>query len=367
MTQQRIKNDKVFRPHALGSGLVALDIVVNKATEEPPRMYAGGTCGNVLTILSYLGWKTSPVSRLSDDDNTDHVLKDLEKWGVSTNFISCESSGSTPIIIHKISTNASGEPVHSFSWRCPCCGAHLPGYKPVLATHALELSEMLPSTQVFFFDRVSRGTLHLAEACSEQGALVVFEPSGIGDARLFAEAWSLAHIVKYSHERLADITELDLDRRDGALLEIETHGEEGLRYRSRLPKCRTRGWKKVPAVTPTFVKDAAGSGDWATAGILNGLARGGPRALKRTSSAKLAEALQQAQALAAWNCGFEGARGGMYQVTKGTFRRQVETILTGTKVKAPSGTVHDDRMVEALERLCPSCKQSRPRRQRAIH
>jgi fructokinase len=321
----------------------------------------------VLTILSYLGWKSSPISRLSDDDNTDHLFDDLEEWGVSTDYISSESSGSTPIIIHKISVNAAGEPVHSFSWRCPCCGAHLPGYKPVLANHALELSETLPSSQVFFFDRASRGTLHLAAACSEKGSLVVFEPSGIGDAKLLAEAWSLAHIVKYSHERLADITELDLDRRHGALLEIETHGEAGLRYRSRLPKCPTRGWKKVSATAPQKVVDAAGSGDWTTAGILDGLARGGLKVLKRTSPRKLADALQQAQALAAWNCGFEGARGGMYQVSKAVFRRQVETILNGMKVRTSSAAAKDERMVEALERLCPACKRSsNPPRKRVI-
>lgn len=47
----------------------------------------------------------------------------------------------------------------------------------------------LPAAEVFFFDRVSRGALQLAKASSERGAVVVFEPSGVGDPNLFREAW----------------------------------------------------------------------------------------------------------------------------------------------------------------------------------
>jgi fructokinase len=41
----------------MGTGLVALDLVVSNDNSVPPRYYAGGTCGNVLTILSFLGWE----------------------------------------------------------------------------------------------------------------------------------------------------------------------------------------------------------------------------------------------------------------------------------------------------------------------
>jgi hypothetical protein len=36
--------------------LVALDLVVSQTENSASRHYAGGTCGNVLTILSFLGW-----------------------------------------------------------------------------------------------------------------------------------------------------------------------------------------------------------------------------------------------------------------------------------------------------------------------
>jgi fructokinase len=264
-------------PCAFGTGLLALDVVVKADSPGAPLCYAGGTCGNVLTVLSYLGWNVAPISRLAPGPATDRLLADLADWKVSTQFVSLEEDGSTPVIIQRIARTASGVPYHTFSWRCPCCGAHLPGYKAVLATAAKELAGRLPTHQVFFFDRVSRGALHLARACSDGGGIVAFEPSGIGDPDLFREAWSLAHIVKYSHERLRDIADLELERseREGVLLEVETLGADGLRYRSRLPKSRTGGWRHLSGFTPESLKDAAGSGDWCTAGLLDRLARGG--------------------------------------------------------------------------------------------
>jgi fructokinase len=236
----------------------------------------------------------------------------------------------------------------------------LPGYKPILASAALELTHKVEKAQVFFFDRVSRGALHLAKAASDAGALVVFEPSGVGDPNLFQEAWALSHFVKYSHERLRDIADLDLSssERDHVLLEVETLGKDGLRYRSRLPRCPSKGWQRVEAFEPLAFKDAGGAGDWCTAGILSCLARGGYKTFRAVSKDKLQNALNYGQALAAWNCAFEGARGGMYSVDKRTFKRQVQTILARKKDHTPMPDYHDTSINEALASLCPSCHEA---------
>ena len=355
--EQRLAFHDAKKPRAFGTGLVALDVIVNVNSEESPGLFAGGTCGNVLTILSHLDWHASPISRLRSGPAADRVIHDLKKWNVATKFITLEDDGSTPIIIQRIGRRPTGEPYHTFSWRCPSCGAHLPGYKPVLATYAQQLSESLPASQVFFLDRVSRGALHLAKTFSDQGAVIFFEPSGVGDPGLFREAWSLAHVVKYSHERLRDIADLDWKRseRDGVLLEVETLGAEGLRYRSRMPATMTKGWQTFAGFPVTTLKDTAGCGDWCTAGLLDKLRTGGLSGLQRTSAEKLREAFRFGQALAAWNCAFEGARGGMYETDKQSFRRQVQMILAGDEAKSSILVKTTSAADQALAGLCPSC------------
>jgi sugar/nucleoside kinase (ribokinase family) len=349
-----------LRPTILGTGLVALDVVCNVGSTNPPRHFAGGTCGNVLSILGFMGWRALPVSRLAPGKPAELLQQDLRQWSVATDFVSVTADGSTPVIFHRIGRRASGESFHYFSWRCPACGAHLPGYKPVLAIQAQTLAETLPVTQVFFFDRVSRGALDLANKTSEQGAVVVFEPSGVGDPTLFREAWSLAHIVKYSHERLREIADIDLkaSERQGLLLEIETLGVDGLRFRSHLPHAKTKGWVRQPAFKVDQLKDAAGSGDWCTAAVLRKLARSGLKGLRRATGAAVVEAMCAGQAWAAWNCSFEGARGGMYEVGLAAAEAQVKRIMESGEAVAGVVDKHIATGQQWLSQLCPACKKS---------
>lgn len=347
-----------LKPCIVGTGLVSVDVVVNLSTDDEVQYFAGGTCGNVLTILSYLGWDARPISRLKDDLPAQWLVHDLAKWDVDTSFISRTDDGSTPIIIQKIKEANNGTRTHTFSLRCPCCGAYLPGYKSILGKDAQDIANRLSHQQVFFFDRVSRGTLILANWCAERGALIVFEPSGVGEPRLFREAWSVAHVVKYSHDRLRDIADLDLRTsvRSDLLLEIETLGASGLRYRSRLKNASTRGWKTLEVIPAATLKDAAGSGDWCTAGTIHKLARGGLKGFRKVSKARLLQAFRYGQALATWNCAFESARGGMYHVPKHKFERQIRGLLKGKKITLQ--TDGHDNVPDDLRKLCPTCESA---------
>lgn len=348
-TKQKVKR---LKPTAIGTGLVALDVVVNN---EEVNYFAGGTCGNVLTVLGYLGWESMPVARLKDDIPAEWLVDDLKEWNVDTSFVTRTDDGSTPVIIQRIKEGPDGTPTHSFSLRCPCCSSYLPGYKSILGSATAELAEGLPQHQVFFFDRVSRGTLNLAQESAERGALVVFEPSGVGEPRLFREAWSVAHVVKYSNERLRDIADLDLKSvRNSLLLEIETLGSSGLRFRSRLAEAETKKWTTLKAISAPSLKDTAGSGDWCTAGVIHKLSRGGLAGFEKSTSQRLVDALRYGQALAAWNCGYEGARGGMYQITKSQFEHKIRRLLAGKAIRPAVEepiAVSDD-----LSSLCPTCE-----------
>lgn len=316
------------RPRVLGTGLVALDIVLPTNPGNPARFWAGGTCGNILIILAYLGWSAAPISRLKLGNASDCLLSDLALWGVSTKLVSVSDKGSTPVIIQKITQKGTNTPRHTFSWRCPCCGAHLPGYKPVTAQSAMEIAatQISRPPDVFFFDRASRGSLVLAEACAKLGAVVVFEPSSVRDLRLFREAWELATVVKYSRDRLKG---LPLVEGSNVPMEVETLGAEGLRYRTRLPNCPNNDWQWSPAIKSEVVRDTAGAGDWCTAGLIHTLASRGKVGLFGARAEDIREAIQFGQALASWNCSFEGARGGMYSLTRSQFSSNIECLLSG--------------------------------------
>jgi fructokinase len=221
----------------------------------------------------------------------------------------------------------------------------------VLASDARDISAQIKHPQVFFLDRVSRGAIILARASAAKGAIVVFEPSGIGEPRLFREALALAHILKYSHERMGQLDELKLTA--GPLLEIETLGEDGLRYRSKLPLCESNDWEQLNAYTVDQVKDTAGAGDWCTAGIIHKLGQKGLGGIQQATSAQLLDALYFGQALAAWNCGFEGARGGMYSTNKKAFRCDIEQIMSGNGPRRLNLEHSNKAAKEVFRNICP--------------
>jgi fructokinase len=295
----------------VGTGFIVLDVirntVENGATE---KRFVGGSCGNVLAILSYFGWTTSAVGRIGDDHAGRELLYDFGKCGVRTDLLRVETGRGTPVIVQENYVDSKGRPRHRFSRACPVCGASLPAYRPLLANDAESVASKLPAHAVFYFDRVAAGTLELARKSRARGALVVFEPSGIKDERMFAECLKAAHIVKYSNERIEEVH--DVVAKAKVPVEIETLGAKGLRLRVRANGL-AGSWKELPAYSAPELRDAAGSGDWCTAGIVQCLVGNGSSVEQLVCDADaVVAATRYGQALAALNCGFEGARGLMY-------------------------------------------------------
>lgn len=349
-------------PRIVGTGLLALDIVISDTNPDDAHLWAGGTCGNVIAILGYLGWDALPLARLKSDKAADHIVEDLEEWGVDLSYVTREEDGSTPIIIQHIKSTCEGKTVHSFSLRCPCCGEYLPSYRPVKATAAKEMACILRPPDVFFFDRPSRGALELAAAFADEGALIVFEPSGLGDKRLLREAVSLCHVLKYAHERAHDFAGIGL--LDGPLLEIETQGDAGLRFRRHWLPRRAKRWHQMAANHVERVEDAAGCGDWCMAGVIHLLGQEGLDGFKSRSVSEITSALEFGQALAAWNCCFQAARGGMYRVSRQKFRRSVKRILSGNYGKAEFAAVPSGSVEGLLSGVCPTCNGTKHKRAR---
>ena len=349
-------------PTVWGTGLIALDVVVKHGDDSAPRMWAGGTCGNVLAILSYLGWKSFPIARLKSDSPGRLVLKDLVHWGVDPRFATLSPNAPTPIVIQKIRQDAVGEPFHTFSLNCPNCGGRLPRYRPVVLPAIERAMSSIPDPKVFFLDRVSPGGVQLAETAAKRGAVVYCEPSGIGEPSLFRRLLKVTHILKYSHERAMHLG--DLIASASPLIEIQTLGRGGLRYRTGFLGARDIDWRELDAFAVTEMKDSSGAGDWCSAGVIHALCQHGQAGLKEASHGRVIKALYFGQALAAWNCRFEGARGGMYVSPFDVFQNEAEDILTARQIKIPLPETQSSSLARTFQ-LCPTCKNSDVVKQRS--
>jgi sugar/nucleoside kinase (ribokinase family) len=348
-TSIKVRNAK---PSAWGIGLIALDLILD-ADDPKPRLSAGGTCGNVMAILSRLGWNAIPIARLASGSVSDLVMSDLQRWHVDTARLHLRPTARPPIIVQRIRKDATGIPFHTFSFSCPNCGKRLPSFQAVRTDSVQEL--LSPEEQgpnVLFIDRVSRSSICLAESAVKRGAIIYFEPSAVSQKRLFDELLHLAHIVKYSQDRLFDFGELDW--RPQMLLEIRTLGRGGLRFRTTLDSSQKR-WRNLEAAQPLRVKDTAGCGDWLSGGLINSICRGGLKDLEARTFDQLLGGLAFGQGLAAWNCGFVGARGGMYSLSEADFAKLVRRLQTGKPVMCT--TESDSASATGYEGLiCDVCK-----------
>ena len=340
----------VTRPKVFGTGLIALDLVIGPDPETPVRSWAGGTCGNVLSILAYLGWDAFPVARMNGDVASNRVRADMKRWGVHLDWTTCAPTTHTPMIVQEIRHSRDGRSDHRFSWSCPHCGKWLPPFKPITVNAVERVTPALVDTSVFFLDRLSRANLTLAAAASARGALVVFEPSSKSTDKLMAEAIALAHVVKYANHRVAGIRGV-MANGSAVLLEVQTLGDEGLRYRHRLRRGISR-WMHLKAVPVLRLADACGAGDWCTAGLIAKAAIGGQEGLRRAGALGARAALRYGQALAAWNCGFQGARGGMYAIAREAFEGEIAKLLNGR-----FGDIGDVAVGDAATQIvtCPAC------------
>ncbi len=355
---KHIAENKVFvrgaKPSIFGTGFIALDLVLSG--NKSRWLWAGGTCGNVLTILSYLGWDSYPIARFSGDSASKLLMEDMRRWGVRLKFTMTTPSAKTPIVIEQIGEKVvDGEPRHRFTWLCPACGSWVPGYAPILLPAAREIAGQIGAPKVFFLDRVSPAALLLARQNAERGTLIVFEPSGVSDPRLFVEALNVAHIVKYSRDRMKSAEIIEKNPRP--FLQIETLGKTGLRYQARLTGCRTKGWKQLDSFSVADLKDTAGAGDWCTAGIIHTVGTNAFKGFKSLTHESLQYALRFGQALAAWNCMFEGARGGMYAVGKRAFSRDIKLIQQGHEISTRKFVRPPSVPKRLVKTICRSCIQ----------
>lgn len=311
---------------SVGSGFVTADVLlIGRDRVRANQTYAGGSCGNVLSILSYLNWTSYPVARLGGDRRATAILDDLKSFNVRTTFISNGKGGVTPTIIVRLTKDTNGQTKSKFEWKDPHSGAWLPRYRPLPKRVAEEVRPQLPEADVFYFDRAEPSSLMLAQDLKQKGAIIFFEPSSFKEGdRVFEECLEVADVLKYSSDRIP--TGFD-NLTVGAKIEIQTLGDHGLRYRRR-QRGRVLQWKHLPALDP-IPGDSTGCGDWCSAGVIEKICGGGRAHFEELSEACITNALKFGQALATLNVAYDGARGPMYHLSSTEAREKAEAILSG--------------------------------------
>ena len=309
-----------------GCGFLALDILLGNRQEWQLHRRAGGTCGNVLAILSFLGFEAVPIARLGTDKAADVLIADLQSVGVDCQHIQRDSEARTPRVIEFL-PHELGE-AHRFAFTCPMCQRRFPRRSEPIFERANGLIRNVHPA-LFFFDRSGPATVKLASEARESGALVMFEPDSFADSKGFNQALQVSHIVKYSAERVRQSIEPWLHKTDtGPRLVIETMDGRGLKYAIRPGRPSELTWRFQTAFAVRDLVDQAGAGDWCSAGLIARILTNGPRGLWRHRT--IGRALAFGQALAAASISFVGARGYLENASQRTVLRvAVSTIRQG--------------------------------------
>jgi len=344
------------KPRCIGTGLITLDIVMNRNGLEEPICWAGGSCGNVLTILSYIGWDSYPIAKLGNDAAGKYLIKDMETWEVNCSQIFLSNSISTPIIVEILSNGGNSIPSHRWKWVCPHCGSRLPTYRPIPFKEIGEISKDNFNSNIFYFDRVARSNVELAKISKSCGAIIIFEPSRIRNKGIFEECLEIADIVKYSRGKYGFFKEA-LEK-VSVPLELETLGSNGIRYRSG-NNTQNREWKTMPAYwVSNSIKDTAGSGDWCSAGIIHATCRFGRGHFMNLTHEDIQYSINFGQALAALSCYYTGARGLMYNVPKENLEMLIQSIWDN---KSVSHMLEQEEVPFGSSQIaCPNCMNINP-------
>lgn len=293
------------KPNCIGSGLITLDILIKDLNFRSFKYYVGGSCGNVLMILSHLGWNVFPIARLNSNKHSVRLLEDLKNNNVKLDFITVDQFGSTPIIIQRNIIDKFGNPKHKFEFKDPKTGKYLPSFKSITKKMATDVIDKTIVPEVFYFDRLTPGIKDLVKFYKSKGTLIVFEPSSI-KPKEFISISSYIDILKYSDQRISNYKELF--QTSSIPLEIETKGANGLHFRFNVIENK---WHFLPSFKIPYIVDASGAGDWSTAGMLFFLYMKYKNELHKINKTQIEDILIFAQKLGALNCLYEGSRGMM--------------------------------------------------------
>ena len=331
----------------MGTGNYSFDVIIqreypngfivgrrNKFEEKIVKMEIGNTCGNVMTMLPYLGVKTFPVAKLDVSPQGYQMKRDMKAYGADVRFVSNTLNGGTTILrcTHKLGDD--GNPAMSFKGSTAgkvWSGLSARPIRKYLSSQHGEVDTLVNSLDftpdVFFFDIAQAGHRMLAERLREKGTLVYFECDSDGHEktnerdrvaahRAFLRCVAVSDIVKMSGDHIQDLSFADAYQDK---LFIQTLGEDGLRF-----KLRDGKWIKLdPIVNPDY-KDYEGAGDWTTSTLIAALCAKDMLKVKDMKEKDVKEALTTAQKIASYSVGFVSSKGLIHADER--FKKQDDTL-----------------------------------------
>jgi len=316
----------------MGTGNYSFDIITqreypdgfvpgkrNKFEERIVKMEIGNTCGNVMTMLPYLGVKTFPVAKLDPSPQGYQMKRDMKAYGADVRFVSNALGGGTTILrcVHKLDDQGHATMGHKGSTAGkPWNGPSARPARKYLSSQNGEVDALVDSMDftpdVFFFDIVQAGHRLLAEKLREKGTLVYFEGDSDGHKikdekvrlaakRAFLRCVEASDVVKMSAELVKDLAFAE-DYPDK--LFIQTMGDKGLQFKLGGGK-----WIKLDPIMNPDYKDYEGAGDWTSSTLIAAFCSKGMLKVKDMTEEAVKEVLMMAQMMASYSVGFIGSKG----------------------------------------------------------
>lgn len=290
----------------IGSGIYNLDTIVVRDYPEWPRLRpftdnvvleeVGGTCGNVMSILAWMGWDAKPLACLDDSPEGLKITEDLKRFGCDCRYVTNTPDGGTTLLRCTHKKDMDGK--HVMSVR-----AGSPGGSRFPKRHFLRVRDEAPAFMealteapaVFFFDDPAAGNRLIAKGLKERGSLIYFEPSKIS-SNADLEAVSVSNIIKFSDENIPDVSFADAYNDK---LFIQTMGAKGVRF-----KYKDKPWETIEGIPNDNVVDTEGAGDWFTSVFIFQIAE-----LIEQEPFNLYGAIHSAMELASRSVGHLGSKG----------------------------------------------------------
>ena len=338
----------------LGVGLSCLDIIEHGKYLD---YYNGGSCGNVIAVLSFLGFSSNLITRRYNDVAGNVLKANLAQLGINSIEVG-KNPTQTPRIIEKLIHEDGAYVGHKFLMECPECSQPLPKLKLLSQSDVKPVINSSISYNALYADRISPGISLLIDAFNGNGAWTIYEPNSCRNAKAFFNNASKAKILKFSSEKVplsvAEKIRCSTERSQ-TLIIIQTLGKEGLRFSYRKKSGLFSQWIRLPAQPILNLVDTTGAGDWCTAGMISCLLSyydKSPQWIKKTN---VISALQYGQALSAIACSFVGGQGLIYANKSKDILSQIFSDDNPPSLDTISPVIPDKKMVN----VCHTCLQSR--------